>query len=87
MAQNNMKKILIIVAILISITSITYASALKWSQTKVIPDGNYQELTAWGLSNSNLRIFKFADDNTICYIAYPYLNGNAGTPSMQCSIK
>lgn len=86
-----MKKILITIAIIVSITSVTFASTviLRWEdQSRKIKDGDFQELTNWYLNEHSLRMFKVADDKTICYVLYPALpNGNVYSPTMQCSIK
>ena len=81
-----MKKILITILIALSVTSIAYA-ANKWSLYYEIPEGNYQEIRMNMMGLTNIRVIKFQDGNTLCYLAYPSLNGNAGTPSLQCSIK
>lgn len=73
-----------IIILILGISTIAYG-ATQWAMSKKLD--NFQELTSWGLTNTNLRLYKFQDGDTICYVAYPTLNGNAGTPSLQCSIK
>lgn len=77
-------KIAIVIA-LVSIASTTFA--LRWSMYKEISEGNYQEIKMSMLGIGNIRVVKFQDENNTCYMAFPQLNGNAGTPSLSCNIK
>lgn len=80
------KYIAIIVAIVIA-TSATTTYALKWSMSKELDIGNFQEIKMSMLGIGGIRVVKFQDENNICYMAFPQLNNNVGTPSLSCNIK
>lgn len=82
-----MKKIiLLVIALFLTVTSVV--TAINWEESKKLPNGSYQELTSWGFKENKVRVFKFQDDKTICYVIYPILpNGTIYNTEMECNIK
>lgn len=76
-----MKKLLIVLGIIGLMGGTAYATT-QWVIVKKLD--NFQDLTSWGFTQHGLKVMKFQDDNTICYVTYKESNGNVSTPAMVC---
>lgn len=73
------------VSALVSVPIVTGLPNPKWSETKKLVEGLYQEITSWAFTNQKVRVFKFQDDNTVCYVMYMTVaNGTLTSPTMSC---
>jgi hypothetical protein len=81
-----MKNYIKIIIALVLILGTGTAYALKWSDTKNIKDGDFQEIRRNDINNANIRIYKFNDDGNTCYLSYSNYQQIVGSMSLQCKI-
>lgn len=83
----------IFVAILLGFTGVAFGASFAkpiiarfWADDYVrLPDGYSQQITGKAFDGSGVKIAKFKDGDTVCYVTYVLSNNaSAYTPSISC---
>ena len=78
-----MKYIIYTLTALVLITSVSYG-AVKVATEIVLPKGKSVNIYSDVLDRAKVRVIRFEDGNTTCYVAYSEQNGSAVFTSLDC---
>ena len=89
-----MKKIIIVCVVFLAGISFVFGAEIKrqWANSKTLPAGFTQEIRSDLLDYHGIKVLKFQDDKTVCYIAHTNISGTpvstneiVMTTSMECN--